>query len=217
MKHRISCFRLLLTLSAICIAGTHLHAAPILGSQVTGELVFGVDARNWFDKANGNVPSGFLNSSGATTVAISGSAVEFSHRDGINAATAQNWNTADFTGNQLIITDIIQGRSKNLQMIFTDEAFVGATLTELSDSFPNGGVTAILDGSTIKLTWAGTSVTTFTTFKAVFDLAPGSAQPNVPPPANAVAHAPEPASIVLVGSALLGAIVFSRRRVYANN
>ena len=159
MKHCSTCFRSILTLSAICIAGTHLHAAPIVGSQVTGELYFGNDTPNWFGPVptkGYKPPSGFLNSTGQTTVTIGASAIEFGYRDGASDATFINRFSIDFTQTQLIITDTMQGRSKNLEMVFTSEAFVGATLTERSDSFPNGGVTAILESNRAQAPHTGT-------------------------------------------------------------
>lgn len=167
-------------------------ASPILGSQVTGTINFGGPGTNYFDPVNGFVPAGFLNTAGPT-VTIADPAVEFGFEDGANR------DTADFTGTQLIITDLVKSGAANWTMTFQDSAFVGATLTEISDNFPTGGLTATLVGDTITVTWAGTN--TPGNFTGVFDLAP--------------AAVPEPSTIAAFG--LLGAcgLVYVRRRTKA--
>jgi hypothetical protein len=216
MTHRPIFLGFVLATAWICLEAQS-HAEPILGSQVSGGLFFGNDAPNWFDSANARVPSGFLNSSGPPNVTIAAASIEFGFRDAL--PNPMNRNTADFTGTQLIVIDTIQGTSARFRMVFTDAAFLGATLTELSDTFPNGGVNGILSGDTITLTWAGTGgvpaftpFTKGTPFTVVFDLTPA---PSASPPTGAadIASAPEPTSLLLFGGVVLGAAAVLRKRI----
>lgn len=144
-------------------------ANSLLGSSVTGTVQYEGSGPNFFDPALGFVPAGFLNS-GGTTVSISDSATEFAVEDDLNLQTA------DFTAGQLIITDVSSGFAVSFRMTFQSQAFVGSTLTELSDSFLNGGATANLVGDTITV-----NVPEFTsagTFSAV--LAVTTPSTNVP-------------------------------------
>ena len=111
-------------------------ATTLIGTQVTGALYFaGYSPNNYFDPANGLVPAGYLNVAGPT-VTISSNAVEFGYNDGTVVITA------DFTENQLVVTDhpMLNGNYRPIQMAFTNSAF--SSLSTVSDSFPNGGMTA---------------------------------------------------------------------------
>ena len=127
--------------TALACAGP-AAAAPLVGSSVTGSASYG-GGPNYFDPANGLVPAGFLNSAG-TTVTISSSATEFAIED-----NGFNFLKADFTEGQLSISDVSSVGMASLQMTFKDSAFVGGSISEVSDSFLNGGATAMLSGDTI--------------------------------------------------------------------
>ncbi len=83
---------------------------------------------NYFDPANGFVPTGPLNKTLGTTVTISGSATEFGYADGANTINA------NFGGSILTITDVSSGGSLPITFIFTDSAFDQLTL--ISETFP---------------------------------------------------------------------------------
>jgi len=141
--------------------------ATLIGTQVTGELYFAGGPQNWFDPTNHFVPSGYLNTN-ETTVTIASNAVEFGFAD----STARV--TADFSGAQLVVSEIprLDGNFLSLEMVFTDTAF--SNLFRVADNFPNGGMTASVDGGVITLDWAGGSVTNGQSLQVVFKL-------NVPP------------------------------------
>ena len=130
-------FRCQTALLALCAAAP-LFAAPAAhafssGDQVTGKLNFNGDSTtNYFDPANGGVPSGYSNTAGPT-VAISNSATEFGYTDYFNLQS-----TADFnTPGTLTLQDVIQFNS-----IFYTESFAGMAkgeftgLTLVSSNFP---------------------------------------------------------------------------------
>jgi len=55
------------------------------------------------------------------------------------------------------LTDDVRDSALNWTQTFKSSAFIGLGLSELSDNFTHGGVTASLVGDTLTLTWAGTS------------------------------------------------------------
>jgi hypothetical protein len=164
-----------------CVSGGAAKAATLVGTQVAGGLYFPGRLQNYFDSANGFVPAGYLNTTG-TTVTISATAVEFGYSDGTAVITA------DFTGNQLMVTDEPQYTATYLplQLVFTNTAFTN--LTAGADSFPNGGVAASLSGDVITLAWAGGDLTEGVSVQAIFNLnLPASPRLSIQPtPTNAV-------------------------------
>jgi len=207
-------------LVVLAIPTSSLYAGPIVGSQVTGSLQFGVPAGvNVFDPANGEVPNGFLNKAG-TTVTISATQPEFGYKNPFSFSIPFNLFSIDFTETQLTITDQINGSANRFTMTFTSDAFLGATLTESSDTFTGGGLNATLLDTTITITWLGTQGTPqfLKTLKGVFTLTPGEtsspsppASPSPPTSADPTA-APEPTSIAIFAVVGAASIVAWRRR-----
>lgn len=143
--------------------------ADLIGTQVTGSLTFSGGVNNYFDPAQGFVPGADLNSAGAT-VTVSATDTEFGFQDGSNT------DTADFTGSQLIVEDSQHGiGSYAFEMTFTDPAF--ANIAKVSDTFNDGGISGVMNGDVITLTWAGNAANEGE-LEAVFDL-------NAADPANA--------------------------------
>jgi PEP-CTERM motif-containing protein len=159
-------------------------AADLLGKTVTGTLQFGGSGPNYFDPTIGNVPAEYLNKTSAIVV-IGEPAVEFGYLDSANR------DIANFTGNQLIVQDIVADSASNWVMTFSSPAFAGLQMSEISDTFVNGGVTGLLTGNTINLSWAGTS-SPVGTLTVTFSLVP------------------EPASLSL--AVIGGVALFARRR-----
>ncbi len=125
-------------IAALCLAASAFIAgsakADLIGTSVTGSLQFGGVGPNYLDPANGFVPVGPENKTLGTTVPINTPQVEFGFQDGINH------DTADFTGTTLTFTDVATGGGSAAQhYVFTDAAFAGLTLTELSDNFGGSG------------------------------------------------------------------------------
>ena len=141
-----------LTFAVVCLGLLPLAAqgSGLTGSSVTGSLTFDPNPTNYFDPANGFVPPGYLNTAG-TTVTIQAPAVEFGFNDNVN------FDLANFSASQFTIEDVVEssGIDNPFTMTFTDSAFMGMTFNQVSDSFPNGGLTYAIAGSTITLTWAG--------------------------------------------------------------
>src|ERR1700733_7532596 len=111
-----------------------VSAATLTGSSVSGQMLISDSPPNYFDPANGFVPSGYGNSSphGPNNVTI-GSGVEFGYQDTANAITA------DFTGTGVTLQDVSTSPlSVSISFLFTDTLFAGATITAGSDNFPNG-------------------------------------------------------------------------------
>ncbi len=147
----------------LCVLAVPGQAASLIGTSVTGSLVFTGDPSNYFDPGYFFVPPADLNSSG-TTVTVSNSDVEFGYDDGI-----ANAYSADFTANQLTVTDQVEGSGDNagLTMMFTDSAFSNQSLVLASASSPfinNYSLT----GNVVTLNSAGGSVTAGQTLTETF-------------------------------------------------
>jgi hypothetical protein len=179
--------------AALTLANT-AHAG-LVGTNVTGAMLIQGNPPNYFDKANGFVPAGFLNSgpAGTPTVTIAEPAVEFGYLDGANGFSV------NFTDNLLTIINNHNPTSGGLLPItftFTDAAFAGLTPTEVSDNFL-GGSTGVLSANTFTVNLAGYGTTGTSTFSASYSFA--------------AAPVPEPGT-ALFGLALLGVTAIRRSR-----
>jgi len=157
-------------LSAIVLSAFAVpaRAATLVGTSVTGSLVFSGDpsTSNYFDPINGFAAPGDLNFiDNSTTVTISGAAVEFGYDDGVSNAFS-----ADFSGHQLTITDMVEGTGTNFgfTMTFSDSAFSGQYLV------PVNNLTLIENYSSaagvFTLSSTGGSVTAGETFADTFNV-----------------------------------------------
>jgi hypothetical protein len=175
----------LVTLSASNVAA---HADGV-GTPVTGGLFFGGGTTNYFNPALGFVPAGSGNTAG-TQVTI-GSGIEFGFDDGANL------DTANFTGNALVVRDVDTYGGSAFEMTFVDPVFTGFTM------LPNtSGFTYSFAGDTLKVF-----------FPEEFNPGTYTAKFSYGPPAAAVT--PEPASLVLLGTGILGMWGAARRRYTA--
>jgi hypothetical protein len=153
---------------------TASQAAVVIGSSVTGGLFFSGKTINQFDPANGNVPTGFSNTSpGGPTVAVAEPAIEFGFND------TANFDTVNITATQIIITDVRTAESASLasgspfKITLTDTSFPDG-ITQLSNSFDSSAFT--LSGSTFTFNSFGTSKPA--TYTAVFGFAAAVPEPS---------------------------------------
>lgn len=185
--------------AALCLGLLPLAAqgSGLTGSSVTGSLTFDGNPTNYFDPANGFVPPGYLNTMG-TTVTIQAPAVEFGFDDGTNL------DLANFSASQFTIEDVVEAAGPSASnapftMTFTDSAFMGMTFNKVSDSFPNGGLSYAVTGSTITISWAGGPVTANDDYTSTFTVVPE----------------PSTWATALVGMGLLGCALRFRRTRFA--
>ncbi len=183
-----------LLIAAVLCAAT-ASFADLAGSSVKGSLLFQFDATNYFDPANGYVPTGYGNAS-SFTVTIDAATPTFGFSDGANMISAA------FTGSMLTITQTnMCCGAGGWQMIFADPSFTGFA-KKPGDTFTFGGLMSSYDTSkqTFTVSWQGDPGQSWK-YSASF---------SVP-----VLHAPtpEPSSLLLLGSGstLLAGVI--RRRL----
>ena len=200
MPSRARTIFILASLLLTFVVQSSAKADTLLGTAVTGQLIFTDLNVNYFDPANFLVPSsGYGNSVSPVNVTIVNPGIEFGIDDGSNR------DTADFTGSTLTVTDLCldSNCSKDIPftMFFTDTAFT--SITKVSDTFGSGGLTYSLTGDIIELDWAGfpASFPINTSEQAVFNLA------------SAPVDTPEPSSVLLVGVAILGLAALAVKKI----
>ena len=183
--------RMLITLTAALVG---LGFATAAGAEsVSGTLNFGGGTTNYFDPANGFVPTGYGNSSSPNNVAIT-SGVEFGFNDG------GNLDTADFSSSGLVLSDDAEraGLNSAFKETFTLSPALSGTLTLVNSSF--AGLTYSISGDTLTVNVPGGTVTANEVETATFR-------------ASAVSAAPEPGAwaLMLGGVGAMG-LMFRRRR-----
>lgn len=184
------------SIAAISFSAPSLRA-DLLGTKVSGSLTFNGGATNYFDPSRGFVPAGFGNSVSPDNVSI-GPGVEFGYHDIFNL------DTANFSANRLVIRDVCDFAgtgiclfgSSAFQMKFTDLAFTSAALQ--SNAL---GVAFSFAGDALTISFPGGGIEND---NATASFLIGSA-----------AQTPEPGTMALVGTGLLGAAGVIRRRFVA--
>jgi hypothetical protein len=176
----------------VLFLSAHTVLADGIGTSVTGSLAFNGFPINFFDPANDSVPNGFGNHAG-TKVTI-GSETEFGYRD------AANFDTANFTGSTLTLSDTGFGEGQaSFEMKFTDPDFKSFSLIS------NGlGLDFSFAGDTLTIDFAGgdfmgqeTTVLAYATNQ------------------NQTGVTPEPATLALLGTGMLAAAGVVRKRLFA--
>ena len=111
-----------------------------------------------------------------------------------------NTDTVAFTGSTLTVTDIIAPgqNASGWGMTFSDPSMLFGTISVVSDDF-SPDLTYSISNGVINLDWLGS--TTPGTLTATFDF---TAQPS---------QTPEPSSLALLGTTVLGAAAMFRRRL----
>ena len=176
----------------------HARANGLIGSSVTGSLEFG-SAINYFDPANGFVPSSGYENSAGTTVTIAAPAVEFGFQD------SGNTDFVNFSATQFTVEDVLAstagGSDNPFTMSFTDTAFTGLGFLKATDSFPHGGLTYSLAGDVVTIKWGGGTVSANDDYTSTFTMAV------VPEPSTWAAAA--------VGAGVVALALRRKRRVLA--
>jgi hypothetical protein len=168
-----------------------ISQASLIGTTVTGVLNFLPDTTNYYDPANLFVPAtGYQNSasnSNSPTVTIVGGN-EFGYND------TDNLDVTSFSATGFTFTDTVETTETNdsISLTFTDTAFFGPGVMELSSTF--SGVTYGIAGDVITVNIPAADVTAGNTLSASFVLTP------------------EPSSFALLASGLIGAFVLAGLR-----
>jgi hypothetical protein len=184
--------RLMFLCCLVCFASLS-WGIDLYGSQVTGGVYFNGGNINYFDPANGYVPSGYGNSAPNSNVNVVVSDWgEFAFAD------SANFLLANFTHSELIISNYsIAGDIAPTKFTFEDPLFAGATLSFDSSNFPSG-ITASIDGDIITV-----DLSTFSGHQGLF-----MANWNI----SSNQGVPEPGTLVMLGSGLLGVATAAKKR-----
>jgi len=118
----------------------------------------------------------------------------FFYEDGANI------DTAVFTGTTLTITDQVIDTANGWEMTFSDPAMPFGTLSLVSTNFAPALTDFTVAGGVITVDWAGTGANGVT-YTATFDIGPTAT--------------PEPGSLMLVGTGLIGLVGLRRRKIQA--
>lgn len=178
----------------ITLAGLVSVQGSLIGTSVTGSVRVGGAPENLFDPVHG-FGGGFLNATG-TTVIVSNPATEFGYAEPFFTLV-----TANFTGNQLFVSETIDVLSPEIRMTFQNSAFTGALLSEFSDSFINGGAGGFIIGDTLTIDLP--QLFAPGSFSIIFNIA----TPNIPATPNV------PDGGMTLGMLALGAVgLFAMRR-----
>src|SRR5262245_40357704 len=157
---------LLMAATAVGLVNASPAMADLIGTSVSGVLQFNGGGPNFFDQANGFVPAGFGNSApNSPNNVVIGSGTEFGFADGANT------DTANFTGSQLILTDISGPGQAPAVFTFSNTAFAGAAISLQSSNFPVT-ITETLVGNV--LTLSTPVYNTGGTFVATFNITPAA-------------------------------------------
>jgi hypothetical protein len=136
-------------LAAGMAAAAQAQAGP-KATTITGSIMFNTNPNNYFDPANGYVPSGYANDSGATVKLGSGATFAFYNYPEL-------W-TAAFTPTSLAITDdfsALIGLDTNNTQTFTASTPGFFDDISLTSNSLGVGYKVSNGGDTLMVTWAG--------------------------------------------------------------
>lgn len=192
-----------LAIAILSLSASQMRADGI-GTTVSGTLALSspYNGVNWFDPTQGFVPAGYGNSLPGSASVIIGAGTEFGFQ-------GNDIYSADFTGNTLTISDYCRQSGCGLSawvMTFTDPAFLG--FTQLSNSL------ATYSGPGSGYSFSGNTLTvTFNPMQNKAGYNPGSTLGT--DVFDYATPTPEPASIALFATGVLGMAGMIRRRFTA--